>query len=126
MPRFKKLAGTQLKIERRASDLMERDQSQLGIIILPIVIGGMALLGIGGWAFKHHEATSLERYRLETLEKCMSESMEAGLSRADAVNLCQRSIEKQGLSQVFNELGKTILIAGAVVAGVWMLIKWKK
>jgi len=92
VPRFKKLAGTQLKIERRASQMLQDDVSDLGVIILPIVIGGMALLGIGGWAFKHHEETSLERYRLETLDKCITGSMEAGMSRTDAVALCQSSI----------------------------------
>lgn len=122
LPRLKRLAATQLRLERKAGI---RQVPQLGWI-LPVVMGGMALLGIGGYVFKHHEETSLERYKLESIDNCVEENVSAGMDREDAARICGELFSGRDLSAVFSELSKTILMAGLAITAVYIVLRWKK
>jgi len=124
LPRLRRLAKRQLELERKANRL--QPAPQLGIAFLPIIIGGMALLGIGGYVFKHHEETSLERYKLESIDNCVSENVAAGMERGEAARICSELFSGRDLSQVLTELSKTIMIAGLVITGVYIVLRWKK
>lgn len=122
LPRLRRMAKRQRSLER---NVQIQRLPELGFAFLPVIIAGAGLLGLGGWVFKHHEETSLERYKLETMENCITQNMDAGMSREEANRICSELIRGKDLSDVFSELGKTILIAGAAVVGVYLVIKWK-
>lgn len=122
LPRIRSLAKRQLRLEQKAGI---RQSPELGWIV-PVVMGGMALLGIGGYVFKHHEETSLERYKLESIENCISENVNAGMDRTEAARICGELFSGRDLSAVFSELSKTILMAGLAITGVYIVLRWKK
>lgn len=124
LPRLNRLAARQLRLERKANSL--QPPPQLGFPIAAVIMGGMALLGIGGYVFKHHEETSLERYKLESIDNCISENTAAGMDRAEAARICSELFTGRNLSQVFSDLSKTIMIAGIVISGVYIVLRWKK
>ena len=122
LPRLRRLAARQLRLERKAGI---RQGPDLGWI-LPVVMGGMALLGIGGYVFKHHEETSLERYKLESIDNCISENVAAGMERGEAARICSQLFSGRDLAGVFAELSKTILMASLAITAVYIVLRWKK
>lgn len=124
VPKLRRLAARQLRLEKKANI---RQPLEFGIAFLvPAIMGGMALLGIGGWVFKHHEETSLERYKLESIEKCIAENVLSGMARGEASRVCSELFSGRDLSKVFSELARTITIASIAITGVYFLVRWKK
>jgi len=121
LPRMNALAGRQLRLERKA----QMQAPQLGWVV-PVVMGGMALLGIGGGAFKHHEETALERYKLESIDKCIEENVKSGMQRQEASRVCGQLFGGKDLANTLTELSKTIMIGSLAIAGVYVVIKWRK
>lgn len=122
IPRLNRLAARQRRLEQKANI---RQTPQFGWI-LPVVMGGMALLGIGGYVFKHHEETSLEKYKLESIDNCIEENVKAGMDRGEAARICGDLFSGRNLADVFGELSRTITIASVAIAGVYLLLRWKK
>ena len=122
IPRLRRLADKQLRLEKKAQI---QQPPEFGWV-MPVIYGGMALLGIGGWVFKHHEDTSLERYKLESSAKCIDENVGAGMERVEAVRICNELFTGKDLSDVFSELSRTIMIASIAITGVWLVMRWKK
>jgi len=122
LPRLRRLSERQNRLEQKARVKLPQNLGLVGLI----TVGGMALLGIGGWVFKHHEETSLERYKLESIDKCVQENTNAGMGRAQASQICSELFTGQDLSDVFAELSKTILIASVAITGVYLFMRWTK
>lgn len=122
LPRLRRLAERQLRLEEKANIYQP---PQFGFPIVAVVIGGMSLLGIGGWVFKQHEETSLERYKLESIEKCIEENVNSGMDRAEASRICRELFTGKDLSDVFSELSRTIMIASVAIVGVYVVLRWK-
>lgn len=125
VPSLRRLAKTQRRLERDVQLRLLPQVQPLGFIT-PLIIGGMALVGLGGWVFKHHEDTSLERYKIESIEKCVEENVGAGLSRDEASRVCKQLFGGRDLANVFSELSRTVLIASVAIVGVYIVLKWKK
>lgn len=121
IPVLNRLAVKQLRLEKKA-----KIQPQLGFPIAAVVMGGMALLGLGGYVFKHHEETSLERYKLESIEKCIQVNEEAGVNTTEAARICGELFHGKSLADVFSELSKTLMIASVAITGVYIALRWKK
>lgn len=124
VPRIRALVARQMRLEKKAG-LAFQQPPEFGWI-MPVVYGGMALLGIGGYVFKHHEETSLERYKLESIEKCIEENVGAGMDRAEASRICSELFTGRDLGNVFAELSRTIMIASIAITGVYLFLRWKK
>lgn len=122
VPRLRRLAERQLRLEAKAQIY---EPPQFGWIV-PVGIAAMSLLGIGGWVFKHHEETSLERYKLESIEKCIDENVATGMQREEASRICGELFTGRDLKGVFSELSKTIMIASVAITGIYILVRWKK
>lgn len=125
VPTLRRLAKTQRRLERDVQLRLLPQVQPLGIIT-PIIIGGMALVGLGGWVFKHHEDTSLERYKIESIETCVDENVKAGLNRDEASRVCKQLFGGRDLANVFSELSRTVLIASVAILGVYIFLKWRK
>lgn len=123
MPRLRRLADRQGRLEKKAQI---RRPGDLGFIVTAAIIGGTALLGIGGWVFKHHEETSLERYKLESIDKCIEQNVNAGMGRPQASQVCGELFAGKDLSNVFRELSRTVLISAAAITAVYFALRWKK
>lgn len=123
LPRLRSLVGRQMRLEKKANIQQPLD---MGFFIAPVIIGGMALLGLGGWVFKHHEETSLERYKLESIDKCIEENVKSGMVRAEASRVCGELFTGRDLSNVFSELSRTIMIAAVAITGVYFILKLRK
>jgi len=121
LPRIRSLAERQIRLERRA----EIQAPQLGFPIALVVMGGMSLLGLGGWVFKHHEETSLERYKMESIAKCIEENINAGMNRPEATRICGELFTGKNLASVFKELSKTLVIASVAITGIYIFLRWK-
>lgn len=124
VPRLRRMAAKQERLESNARASMP-DQN-LGFPFVTVIVGGMALLGLGGYVFKHHEETSLERYKLESIDKCIEENVGAGMDRAEASRVCRELFTGKDLSNVLSELSKTIMIASVAITGVFLFLRWKK
>ncbi len=122
LPRLRRQAARQMRLEKKANIYQPLEFGLVGII----AVGSMALLGLGGWVFKHHEETSLERYKLESIDKCIQENVNTGMVRAEASRVCSELFTGKDLSDVFAELSKTLMIASVAITGVYLLIRWKK
>lgn len=124
MPRLRRLAERQNRLEAKAQTT--QTTQDLGFVVTAAIVGGMALLGLGGWVFKHHEETALERYKLESIDKCIEENVSVGMGRPQASQVCGELFSGKDLSDVFKELSRTILIAGVAITGVYFALRWKK
>ncbi len=126
--RMESLAARQIRLENRVSEAQAQCQydPQLGAFIVPVIMGGMALLGVGGWVFKHHEDTALERYKLESIAKCIEENIKTGMDRAEASRICGELFTGKSIANVFTELSKTIMLASIAITGIYIFIKWRK
>ena len=124
LPRVRALIARQLRLEKKAR-VSFHQPPQFGLV-LPIIMGGMALLGLGGYVFKHHEETSLERYKLESIEKCIEENVASGMDRMESSRICRELFTGTDLKGVFSELSRTIMIASIAITGVYLFLRWKK
>lgn len=124
-PVLRRLAGQQAELER-ASGIGTEDT--LGAFFIPaIVIGGMSLLGLGTWAWKQHEETSLERKRLELMESCIQEKLKGGMARGEAERTCERIyMSTGGTLESAQDILKLAIIGGVAILGLYAFIKWRK
>ena len=126
VPKLRKLAQKQERLEQKARMARPlQGPNELGWI-MPVIYGGMALLGIGGYVFKHHEETSLERYKLESIDKCIEENINAGMQREEASRICRELFTGRDLSDTLSQLSKTITIASLAIMGVYVVLRLKK
>ncbi len=124
-PVVRRLACQQAELERTSG--IGTVDSLGSFIITAAVIGGMSLLGIGTWAWKQHEETSLERDRLELMENCITEKTAGGMARGEAERTCARIYTGAGggIMESAQDVLKLSIIGGVLVLGLYAFIRWK-
>lgn len=90
---------------------------RLGFAILPIIVGGMALLGIGGWAWQQYQATSQSLSHIECVHRLEDQGWDSG----KASLIC--SGRYGGTAQNITTVLKYAIILALGLGGIYLLTK---
>lgn len=124
IPKLRILEANQVRLEG-----LWENASNLGYIQL-IILAASALAGLGLWTWKHHEATSLERERVEGFKSCVEERTRGGASREEAEATCDRlyKISEPGGGTIADISGliKTTTVGAIAVLGFYYLVIKRK
>jgi len=117
-PRWGRLMQRQIALENA---LRIQQGANFSGIFIPIIIGGMSLLGIGGWIWKHRTDVEGEERYLDCLNRMIDEG---GMVPQEAAMVCKS--ESPGVVSQLSDLTRNALILTFVAGGLFLIIKMKK